>query len=175
MIDSREQSRSVTSGYCDSGVCEIEGGETLDNDELLQLEVDVLVPAALENVITKDNAKDIRASIIFELANGPVNPDADELLYENKVKVVPDILANAGGVTVSYFEWVQNRQAWYWDEDTVKQRLEKRMVAATEALWQLAEDENIPYRTAAYIMALQRLEASAQARGTAEFFQSQDN
>ncbi len=166
----KETHRSVSSGYSGSDVGASGGGETLSNDEIVELDVDILAPAALENIITKANADNIRAGTIVEIANGPVHKEADATLGANGVKVLPDILVNAGGVTVSYFEWVQNRQAWYWDAETVAQRLESRMVAATQTLVALAEEQDIDYRTAAYVMALRKLEAAAQARGTDAFF-----
>ncbi len=166
----KETHRSVSSGYSGADVGAAGGGETLSNDEIVELDVDILAPAALENVITKTNADNIRAGTIVEIANGPVHNEADATLNANGVQVLPDILANAGGVTVSYFEWVQNRQAWYWDAETVAQRLESRMVEATQTLAALAEERDIDYRTAAYVMALKKLEAAAQARGTDAFF-----
>lgn len=145
-------------------------GDEITNDELIALEVDVLAPAALENVITEDNANDVRADVIVEIANGPVANEADATLIDNGVQVLPDILANAGGVTVSYFEWVQNRQAWYWAADTVAERLESRMVHATERVAERARSLDIDYRTAAYVLALEKLEDAARARGTSAFF-----
>ncbi|MES1923992.1 Glu/Leu/Phe/Val dehydrogenase [Salinisphaera sp. T31B1] len=147
-------------------------GQTLSNDEIVELEVDILAPAALENVITADNADRVRAGVIVEIANGPVASEADRTLEDNGVQVVPDILANAGGVTVSYFEWVQNRQAWYWAADTVAERLQSRMVEATEAVAERAETLEVGYRTAAYVIALEKLEAAAKARGTSAFFRT---
>jgi glutamate dehydrogenase (NADP+) len=145
-------------------------GDKLSNDELVALDVDVLAPAALENVITGDNAADVRADVIVEIANGPIASDADATLVANGVQVLPDILANAGGVTVSYFEWVQNRQAWYWEADTVAERLASRMVDATQRVAERAESLEIDYRTAAYVLALEKLESAARARGTSAFF-----
>ncbi|MES1938870.1 Glu/Leu/Phe/Val dehydrogenase [Salinisphaera sp. T5B8] len=145
-------------------------GEQISNEDLIALEVDVLAPAALENVITEDNAANVQAGVLVEIANGPVASEADATLVKNRVQVLPDILANAGGVTVSYFEWVQNRQAWYWDADTVAERLKTRMVEATERVAERAESLEIDYRTAAYVIALEKLENAAQARGTSSFF-----
>ena len=145
-------------------------GETLSNAELVALDVDVLAPAALENVITAENAGEVRAGVLVEIANGPVASEADATLIDNGVQVLPDILANAGGVTVSYFEWVQNRQAWYWDAETVAERLESRMVDATQRVADRADRLDIDYRTAAYVLALEKLENAARARGTSAFF-----
>ena len=147
-------------------------GEQISNADLVALDVDILAPAALESVITQDNADQVQAEVIIEIANGPIASDADAALNDNGVYVVPDILANAGGVTVSYFEWVQNRQAWYWDADTVAERLETRMVDATRAVAERAEKLDIDYRTAAYVIALEKLEAAATARGTSAFFRN---
>ena len=174
VIAHKEQGRSVASGYSESQVGGAGRGETLSNADLLELDVDILAPAALENMITDDNAARVRAGIIIEIANGPVASDADETLADNSVRVLPDILANAGGVTVSYFEWVQNRQAWYWTADTVAERLERRMVTATQAVAERAEQHDIDYRTAAYVHALEKLEAAARARGTSAFFRDGD-
>jgi len=145
-------------------------GDEFSNDDLVTLDVDILAPAALESVITSDNADRVKARTIIEIANGPIASEADATLNDNGVQVVPDILANAGGVTVSYFEWVQNRQAWYWDAETVAERLESRMVEATEAVAERVEELDIDYRTAAYVIALEKLEAAATARGTSAFF-----
>ncbi|MGB7757391.1 MAG: Glu/Leu/Phe/Val dehydrogenase [Salinisphaera sp.] len=147
-------------------------GEALSNADLITMEVDVLAPAALESVITADNAEDVSAGVIVEIANGPIASEADATLIDNGVAVLPDILANAGGVTVSYFEWVQNRQAWYWDAETVARRLEDRMVGATRALADRAKDEHVDLRTAAYIMALEKIDRAAAAVGTTEFFRA---
>lgn len=145
--------------------------DQISNADLVTLDVDILAPAALESVITEDNADQVRAGVIVEIANGPVAAEADRTLADNDVILLPDILANAGGVTVSYFEWVQNRQAWYWDADTVAERLEKRMVEATEAVANRAETLGAAHRTAAYVIALETIDQAARARGTSAFFQ----
>jgi glutamate dehydrogenase (NADP+) len=146
-------------------------GDDITSDELLALDVDLLIPAALEDAITEDNADDVKASVIVEVANGPITAGADEILAGNDITVVPDILANAGGVTVSYFEWVQNRSGLAWEADDVRERLRARMVAETEAIASLAKDRDVDLRTAAYAHALGRIDAAVVAKGSASRFQ----
>lgn len=131
--------------------------ETISNDALLELDVTILVPAALENVITKENAGNIKAKNIVELANGPTTPEADELLKEKGIVVVPDVLANAGGVTVSYFEWEQNVAGTHWTEADVLEKLEKIMVDAFNDIWATKEKFGIDMRTAAFVSAIARV------------------
>ncbi len=132
--------------------------EECSNDDLLTMNVDLLVPAALENAIDGDLAHDVKADVIAEAANGPLTPDADDVLTDGDVTVVPDILANAGGVTVSYFEWVQNRQRYAWDESTVNDRLEDIIVDAFDRLTDAYENYDLPnFRTAAYVVAIERV------------------
>ena len=132
--------------------------EELSNEELLTLDVDLLIPAALENAIDEDLAHDVEADVIVEAANGPLTPDADDVLTERGVHVLPDILANAGGVTVSYFEWVQNRQRFYWSEEKVNEELERHIVDAFDGLIEAYEANDLPnFRTAAYVVGLQRV------------------
>jgi glutamate dehydrogenase (NAD(P)+) len=141
------------------------GGEPLSNDELFKLEVDILIPAALENQITSDNASDIRARIVVEGANGPTTPEAHNTMHENGIFVVPDILANSGGVTGSYFEWVQNRHGFYWTEAEVNQRLEQKMVEAFHAVLKTSLKYKVDLRTAAYIEAIDRVATVTRMRG----------
>lgn len=141
------------------------GAKTITNDELLACECDVLIPAALGGVITRENASTIRASVIVEGANGPIEPEADELLEKRGVIVVPDILANAGGVTVSYFEWVQNIQQFTWDEERVNVELEKIMKESYQRVAQLAKARKVPLRTAAFIVAIGRVGKATVMRG----------
>jgi glutamate dehydrogenase/leucine dehydrogenase len=135
----------------------VEAGTSLSNEQLLEVETDILIPAALENQITERNAGRIKARAIVELANGPTTPEADRILFKREVPVVPDILANAGGVTVSYFEWLQNIHAEHWSEAEVLERLEKQMVNAFNAVWSAATDRNVDLRTGAFIVALERI------------------
>jgi glutamate dehydrogenase (NAD(P)+) len=135
------------------------------NEELLTLECDVLIPAALENVITSQNAARIKARIICEGANGPTTANADRILEENGVFVIPDILANAGGVTVSYFEWVQDRGGYFWDEETVNQRLERIMVQSFDEVAGMAARHGINLRIGAYMLAIDRVAAVHRLRG----------
>lgn len=137
----------------------------LANDELLEIECDVLAPCATENQITSHNASKIKCKILAEGANGPTTPAADKILFENGVFVIPDILANAGGVTVSYFEWVQDRMGYFWREDEVNQRLEEKMVASFNELSQLAELHKVDTRTAAYMLAIDRVAYDTRMRG----------
>jgi len=139
--------------------------ESVSNDELLQLDVDLLIPAALENAIDEDIAEGVRADVISEAANGPITPNGDDVLEDEDVVVVPDILANAGGVTVSYFEWVQNRQRFYWDEQRVNEELEDITVEQFWTLVDAYEEHDLPsFRVAAYVVAIQRvLDAAEQA------------
>jgi glutamate dehydrogenase len=131
----------------------------------LELPVDILIPAALENVITADNAARIRARIVGEGANGPTTEEADHILFEKGVLVVPDILANAGGVTVSYFEWVQNQMRFYWTEEEVFRRLEEMMRAAIEAMHDMHEHYGVSHRRAAYLVAVDRIAQAMRVRG----------
>jgi len=140
-------------------------GEPCSNDELLSQKVDVLVPAALDGVLHKGNAKDVRARFIVEGANGPVTWEADEILNKKGVVVVPDIYANAGGVTVSYFEWVQNLQVDTWPEEVVNRRLHERMVAAFARIHGVADSRKVPLRTAAFVVAIGRVAAAASKLG----------
>jgi glutamate dehydrogenase (NAD(P)+) len=141
------------------------GGEPIDNEQLFSLEVDVLVPAALENQITMENASLIKAKIIAEGANGPTTPDAHRVLHDRGIFVVPDILANAGGVTTSYFEWVQDRHGYFWEEDEVNRRLEAKMVEAFEDVLQMSLKYKTDMRTAAYIVAINRVATVTRMRG----------
>jgi glutamate dehydrogenase (NADP+) len=161
----KEQTKEVQGVYSDHHVGEVPDHETISNDELLALDVDVLVPAALENAITADNAEDVRAKVVLELANGPVTAEADEILLERGVTVLPDILSNAGGVTVSYFEWVQNRAGYYWDGEKVRSELRSRMSREARQVWEISQDRDIPLRTAAYVLALTRIGEAVDAKG----------
>ena len=141
------------------------GSKPVGNDELLGLECDVLIPAALENQITRENAKGVKAKIVAEAANGPTTPEADDILFSNKVTVLPDILANAGGVTVSYFEWVQDLQGYFWEVHDVNARLEKVMSASYRAVADLARKHGVHNRTAAYVLAIGRVTEAMKVRG----------
>ena len=141
------------------------GAKAVTNEEILELPCDVLVPAALENVITAKNAAEIKARIVCEGANGPTTPGADKILNEKGVFVIPDILANAGGVTVSYFEWVQDRGGYFWDEETVNNRLEKIMMRSFEEVTTMARKHNLDNRIGAYMLAIERVAAVHRLRG----------
>jgi glutamate dehydrogenase (NAD(P)+) len=141
------------------------GGQPLTNDELFALEVDVLIPAALENQVTMDNAPSIKAKILVEGANGPTSPDAHKHLHERGVLVIPDILANAGGVTTSYFEWVQDRYGYFWELDEVNTRLEHKMSEAFDDVLQTSVKFKVDLRTAAYIVAISRVGNVTKMRG----------
>jgi glutamate dehydrogenase (NAD(P)+) len=141
------------------------GGEAIDNEQLFSLDVDVLVPAALENQITEENAPNIRAKIIAEGANGPTTPEAHKLLHERGVFVIPDILANAGGVTTSYFEWVQDRHGYFWEESEVNKRLEAKMVEAFHDVLDTSIKYKTDLRTAAYVVAINRVATVTRMRG----------
>jgi glutamate dehydrogenase (NADP+) len=156
--------------YCKNSVCNLVDHEVLTNEELLGLDVDVLVPAALENQIHEENVNNIKARYIFEVANGPVTSAADKVLSAKGIFVFPDILVNAGGVTVSYFEWVQNRSGLYWTLEEVNQRLKQKIVEETEKIWSISQELAISMRTAAYVHALNRLGEALNAKGTRDYY-----
>ncbi len=146
------------------GVKGFPSGEAFDNSEIITWDADVLVPAALEDAINKGNAADVKARIIVEGANGPTTPEADEILNDMGVLIIPDILANAGGVTVSYFEWAQNIQQFRWDEERVNQELDKKMSSAYRSVREVASKHGIDMRTAAFVLAIQRVGKAALSR-----------
>jgi glutamate dehydrogenase (NAD(P)+) len=146
-------------------VVDYEHAEIVTNEELLTLECDILIPAALENQIHAGNARDIKATLIVEGANGPTTPEADRILREADVTIIPDILANAGGVTVSYFEWVQGLQSYFWSEKEIFNRLERIMTLAFEDCWTMAQRQKVDMRTAASILAIDRVAEATKLRG----------
>lgn len=146
-------------------VVDFPGSEPISNEDLLELDVDVLIPAALENVITNRNSNNIKATMIAELANGPTTPEADAVLFENGVYVLPDFLCNAGGVTVSYFEMVQNAYQFYWTEEMVHQRLEDIMTKAYQAVHQSAQANKVNNRVGAYLVSVLRVAQAVRLRG----------
>jgi len=143
------------------------GADEISNEELLELEVTVLFPSALENVITEKNAAKLRCKILCELANGPTTPAADEILYDNGVIVLPDFLANAGGVTVSYFEQVQNTYNFYWELEEVHRRLDEKMTSAFTDVYEMHLKEKINMRRAAYLVSVARVAEACRLRGWA--------
>jgi len=148
---------TVAGCYCKGSVCDMRFGRTIGPEELLALPVDVLIPAALENAINKDNADRIQAKAIFEMANGPTTPEADEILAKKGIPVIPDILTNAGGVTVSYFEWKQNMDGTHWTEKEVREKLKKVMEKATGEVWDTSVKLKTTMRTAAFVVGLERI------------------
>lgn len=149
---------------------DVNAGKAISNEDLMELDVDILVPAALESVITNANADNIKAKVIVELANGPTTAQADAVLHANGTLVIPDILANAGGVTVSYFEWAQNKSGFYWTRDEVNSRLKDIMTREFNGIHDLMEAHGIDMRTACYAHALNRLAQAHEATGTVESF-----
>lgn len=166
------EENKLASVYCDGSVCNMLDYEQLTNDELLELPVDVLVLAALENQITQLNAHQIKAKTILEIANGPVTPPADEILAANGIEVIPDVLANCGGVIVSYFEWVQNKAGFYWEEKEVISKLKKIMIKESNVIFDLALSHKCSLRTAAYIHGIERLAGAISQRGNRKYFKS---
>ncbi len=147
------------------GVGGFPGGEELPAHDFWKLEVDILIPAALESQITLANAHDIQARIVVEGANGPTTPEADDILADKNIMVVPDVIANAGGVTVSYFEWVQDFVSYFWSEEEINQRLERLMKEAFDSVWDVAHERKVSLRTAAFIKACTRILQAREVRG----------
>lgn len=161
----KEKNGDLKNCMCSHQSCDIRGGQKISNEELLELDVDILVPAALENVITATNAHKIKAKHIIEMANGPITPEADVILAEKHILVIPDVLANAGGVTVSYFEWVQNLQGYYWSKDEVIAKLEPLMNSAFESMWLMLEKHQTTGRMAVYLNAVKSVIDTMMVRG----------
>lgn len=147
------------------GVAGFQGGKPIPNDEFWSLDIDILIPAALEGQITLERAHKIKASLILEGANGPIYPDADDVLAQRNIKVVPDVVCNAGGVTVSYFEWVQDISSFFWSEEEINNRLDNLMINAVNDVWNIAIENECTLRTAAYILACRRILKARKERG----------
>lgn len=155
LLDRRDSFGTVTKLFND----------TITNKELLELDCDILVPAAIENQITEDNAHNIRAGIVVEAANGPTTLEATRILSERGILLVPDVLASAGGVTVSYFEWVQNNQGYYWTEEEVEEKLEKVMVKSFDNIYQTSQTRRVDMRLAAYMVGVRKMAEASRFRG----------
>jgi len=165
VVRCKEESGRLAGCYCVGSVCDMKNknrlnGKTITSAELLELPVDIIVPAALENVITEQNAKKIQASIILEMANGPTTKEADEILAKNNTVVIPDVLANSGGVAVSYFEWYQNIHNEKWTKTAVFEKLKEKMEIAAQSVYETAQKRSVTLREGAYIVALDRLQGA---------------
>ncbi|MBM3282977.1 Glu/Leu/Phe/Val dehydrogenase [Candidatus Gottesmanbacteria bacterium] len=157
VMECKQKTGTLVKCLCTSKSCDIKLGKVITNQELLELPVDILVPAAIEDVITGKNAHKVKAKIVFEMANGPTTPEADKVLAKKDILVVPDILTNSGGVTVSCFEWQQNLRGERWPADEVNRKLKRKMVAAFDAVWSEAGKQKISLRAAAFVVAIKRL------------------
>ncbi len=170
LFKNKQETRKLQGVYCEGTVCELVDHQTISNEELLELDVDLLIPAALEGVITRENADRIKAPLIAEVANGPIVGEADQILKERGAVVLPDVLTNAGGVTVSYFEWVQNLQGYSWTLEEVRARLYDSLSRAFDDIWTIYEGDGGTIRDAAYTVALRRIAEGIESHGTCAFF-----
>ena len=157
VLHCREKRGKITGCYCVGSVCDSSYGRQITNKELLEMEVDILVPAAVENVITEDNAPKIKAKYIIEMANGPVTPEAQEILEKREIISIPDFLANAGGVIASYFEWLQSKEKRKWSKEETFRELAKKLGQAFEKVWAFSQREKINLRKTAYLLAVERV------------------
>jgi glutamate dehydrogenase/leucine dehydrogenase len=169
-IKVKHEKDDLTHMYCEGTVCDLEklerdNAKIIKNGDIITSECDILIPAALDGVINKDNAKDVKAKVILELANGPTTPEADEILKGMGVTIIPDVLANAGGVTTSYFEWTQNRNGFYWSEEEVQEKLKPIMVDAFTDIWKMSKEKDIPLRDAAFALGVSRIIEATRLRG----------
>ncbi|MAE49786.1 glutamate dehydrogenase [Candidatus Pacearchaeota archaeon] len=171
IMEHKEKAGKLEGVFCHGTVCDLVDHEKITNAALLEADVDLLILAALENQITKDNAKNIKAKTILEIANGPTTPEADEILEKSGSVIIPDVLANSGGVTVSYFEWVQNKRGLQWTEKQVHKKLKPIMTSAYADIAKIAKEKKTDLRTAAYIHALKRISQGIDDKGTASYFQ----
>ncbi|MFQ6611184.1 MAG: Glu/Leu/Phe/Val dehydrogenase [Fidelibacterota bacterium] len=170
LYEAKQNKTTVQDLYCDGSVCDSkklleDKAEIISSEDIITCDCDILIPAALDNQITQDNAKSVKAKIILELANGPTTPEADTILREKDVFVIPDILANAGGVTVSYFEWVQNKMNLYWTKEEVQEKLNRIMVNAFNDVWVNSRENNISLREAAFMLGIKRVVEVMRSRG----------
>lgn len=170
LYHTKQESRQLKGVYCEGGICELVDHQRISNEDLLELDVDILIPAALEGVITAKNVDRIKARTIAEVANGPLESAVDCPLHDRGITVLPDVLTNAGGVTVSYFEWVQNRQGYPWTLDEVRTRLADVMNAAFDAIWAYRDEHGVSTRAAAYAVSLRRIANAIAMHGTQEYF-----
>jgi glutamate dehydrogenase (NAD(P)+) len=155
----------VPASRTDGGAVSFKGGDVIDNEAFWEVACDILIPAALEGQITAERAQKTKAKLVLEGANGPTVPTADDILAERGVLVVPDVICNAGGVTVSYFEWVQDFSSFFWDEDEINVRLDRIMMNALNNIWDTADKHKISLRTATYAVACERILMARQERG----------
>jgi glutamate dehydrogenase/leucine dehydrogenase len=156
-LECKKKNGYLAGCYCTGSVCDLKKGKQVTNEALLELPVDILVPSALENVLTRENAGKIKAKVVLEMANGPTTAEADTLLYKHGIPVIPDILSNSGGVTVSAFEWEQNLKGQHWTKAQVNTKLKKKMDAAATAVWEASRKYKTDLRTAAFVVALDRV------------------
>ncbi len=170
----KQETKSLKAVYCKGSVCEDQNHQKISNEDLLELDVDILVPAALESVITSENAERIKAPYIVEVANGPITSEASAILEQRSIEVMPDVLANAGGVVVSYFEWVQNLQGYRWTLEEVRERLHQTLNSAFKEMWDIHINEQMNLRSAAYAVALRRIAEAISAHGTQGYFRDSD-
>jgi len=166
----KQETNRITALYCKHSVCELVDHDVITNAELLELDVDILIPAALDGVINSENVKNINAKNIVEVANGPIIGEVDHIIQQKGITVIPDVLANAGGVTVSYFEWVQNKNGYYWSLSEVHNKLEKTMNQAFNEIWKISTTEQVSLREAAYTLAMRRFDSAVLAHGTQQYF-----
>jgi len=157
VMQCKKKQGTLAGCYCSGGVCDINEGKVVTNDQLLELPVDILVPAALENVITEKNAHKIQAKIIVEMANGPIAQEAYPILQKKGIQVIPDVLANAGGVVVSYFEWVQGLKGEKWEEEKVNKKLQAVLKKSATAVWEESQKARVSLKEAAFMLAVRRL------------------